>query len=266
MADTWEILAIKYGEHLNRTRAESFLHPDDHASPYPLDYFVFLITNGRRNILVDTGFSRAEAPGRNRKLEVEPRDVLKSIGVDAEKVPDVIITHLHYDHAGTLDHFPGAKFHLQEAEMQYATGPCMCEATMRTPFTVDHVCQMVKNVYSGKVQFHDGDGEIAPGVTVHKCSGHSKGLQSIRVMTAHGPVALASDAVHFYENIEQRRPFFITIDVEDTLKTYDKLQKLAGGELKNVVPGHDPRILQRYPAWKPETKGVVHKLDVPRIG
>ena len=136
---------------------------------------------------------------------------------------------------------------------------------MRTPFTPDHVCQMVKNVYSGRVQFHDGDGQVAPGITVHKSPGHSQGIQAIKVNTAHGPVVLASDVVHFYANIEQRRPFYITIDMQATLKSYDTLIGMAGG-LKNVIPGHDPLILKRYPAWKPETAGLVHKLDAPRIG
>ena len=164
-----------------------------------------------------------------------------------------------------MDQFFNTKFHLQGAEMAYATGLCMCEASMRTPFTADHVCQMVRHVYSGRVHFHDGDSEIAPGITVHRSPGHSKGIQAIRVMTAHGPVVMASDVVHFYANIEQRRPFFITIDQEETLKSYDRLISLAGG-LKNVIPGHDPLILKRYPAWKPETAGLVHKLDAPRIG
>ena len=149
--------------------------------------------------------------------------------------------------------------------MAYATGKCMCEPSMRGPFTPDHVCQMVKNVYSGRVQFHDGDGQVAPGITVHKSPGHSQGIQAIKVNTAHGPVVLASDVVHFYGNIEQRRPFFITIDMQATLKSYDTLIAMAGG-LKNVIPGHDPLILKRYPAWKSETAGLVHKLDAPRIG
>jgi glyoxylase-like metal-dependent hydrolase (beta-lactamase superfamily II) len=78
-------------------------------------------------------------------------------------------------------------------------------------------------------------------------------------------VVLASDVVHFYGNIEQRRPFYITIDMAETLKSYDRLIAMGGG-LKNVIPGHDPLILKRYPAWKPETQGLVHKLDAPRIG
>lgn len=268
MTATYEILAVKYGENTKRVAADNFMHPtpDDHASPMPIDYFVFVIRNADRTILVDTGFDRKEAAARGRSLTHEPIEVLQRVGIAPQSIKETIITHLHFDHAGTMDQFPASKFHLQEAEMAYATGRCMCEPSMRGPFTPDHVCQMVKNVYSGRVQFHDGDGEVAPGVTVHKSPGHSQGIQAIRVMTAHGPVVLASDVVHFYANIEERRPFYITIDAEATLRSYDRLAVLAGGGLKNVIPGHDPLILKRYPAWKPETAGIVHKLDAPRIG
>lgn len=265
MSDTYEILAVKYGEMLNRTRADNFMMPDDHAAPMPIDYFLFVVRNQQRTILIDTGFDHAEAARRGRKLTLEPHEALKRIGIDPEKVPDVVITHLHYDHAGTMPDFKAAKFHIQDAEVAYATGRCMCEGAMRVPFTADHVCELVKNVYSGRVAFHDGDGQIAPGVTVHHCPGHSKGLQSIRVKTQSGYVVLASDAVHFYENIEKRKPFFITIDVDATLRTYTRLEAMATSP-KHVVPGHDPQILRRYPAWKPETAGFVHRLDVPRIG
>ena len=267
MAETYEILAVKYGENLQRKAADNYMlpHPDDHASAMPIDYFVFVIRNANRTILVDTGFDHKEAAARGRKITEEPIVSLKRIGIEPAAIKETIITHLHFDHAGTMDQFPASKFHLQEAEMAYATGKCMCEASMRVPFTADHVCQMVKHVYSGRVQFHDGDGQVAPGITVHKCPGHSKGIQAIRVNTAHGPVVLASDVVHFYGNIEQRRPFFITIDQEATLRSYDRLIDMAGG-LKNVIPGHDPLILKRYPAWKAETAGLVHKLDAPRIG
>ena len=265
MADmeTYEVFALKYGSHTNRTRADNFMHPDDHATPMPLDYYVWIVRNQNRTIMVDTGFDRAEASRRGRKIDHEPREVMKHLGIESEKIEHVVVTHLHYDHAGTFDHLPSARFHLQEAEMAYATGKCMCEPALQVPFTVDHVCQMVKNVYSGRVQFHDGDGQVAPGVTVHKCPGHSKGLQSVRVMTDSGPLVLASDAVHFYENIEKRKPFFITIDADATLRTYDRLAGLGNG-ITNVIPGHDPRVLDRYPAWKSETKGIVHRLDVGR--
>jgi len=263
-AESYEILAIRYGTHANRVRNDNFLLADDHASPQPIAYYVWVIRNDHRTVLLDTGFSHAEAKERGRNLEREPRDALRLIGVDAASVENVIISHLHYDHAGTLNHYPAARFHLQEAEMAYATGRCMCDEILRRPFNADHVCQMVRSVYSGRVRFHDGDGEIAPGITVHAAPGHSKGLQCVRVRTQSGWVVLAADASHLYENFEQRRPFPIVVDVEATLRTYDKLEALATSR-RHVVPGHDPLVLQRYPALNDRTEGIVHRLDVARI-
>ncbi len=261
--ETYEILAVKYGTQTGRTRKDNFMHDDDHAAPGPIDYFVWVIRNAHRTILVDTGFDRKEAEKRGRQIAHEPREILTQIGVDADSIENLIVSHLHFDHAGTLHDFPAAQFHLQESEMAYATGRCMCDEALRLPFTADHVCEMVKSVYSGRVTFYDGDGYIAPGITVHHAPGHSKGIQCVRVMTEHGPVVLATDAAHFYENFEKRKPFSITVDVEATLRSYDKLAALAG-DPRNVIPGHDPIVLQRYPALKPDSEGIVHKLDVPR--
>jgi glyoxylase-like metal-dependent hydrolase (beta-lactamase superfamily II) len=264
--DTYEILAVKYAERLDRFRAESFImaEPDDHATPHPIDYFVWVIRNGARTILVDSGFDEAEARKRNRKVTLAPAAALERIGITASQIDQLVITHLHYDHAGTLGAFPKATFHLQAAEMQYATGPCMCHAALRMPFTADHVCEMVRHVYSGRVAFHEGDAEIAPGITVHKTGGHSRGLQCVRVATASGPVVLASDASHYYENFEKGKVFPIVVDAEDTLRGYARLKQLAASP-RHVVPGHDPLVLQRYPALNSQTAGFVHRLDVPRL-
>ncbi len=265
MSEAYEILAIKYAERVNRIRGESFILADDHLSPHPMDYFVWVLRNAKRTIVVDTGFDAAEAQKRGRTVLRSPAEALAEIGVDAAKVDDVIITHLHYDHAGTMADFPKAKFHLQAAEMAFATGPCMCEPHLRWPFTVGHVCEMVQNVYSGRVVFADGEAEVAPGVTVHKIGGHSRGLQAVRVMTAVGPVVLASDAAHYYETFEQAKPFVIVVDMDDMLKGYKTIQKLAG-DPKRVIPGHDPLVLKRYPPLTAASAGVVHRLDVQRLG
>ena len=264
MSEIYEILALKYASVTNRTRLDSFMFPDDHASSHPMDYFVWVIRNENRTILLDTGFDRAEARRRDRSVEREPPEALQQIGIAAESIETVILSHLHYDHAGTLDRYPAARFHIQASEMAFATGPCMCEHAIAGPYTVDHVCSLVRKVYSGRVQFHEGDGEIAPGVTVHRTSGHTAGLQSVRVATASGYVVLASDAAHYYENVEMRKPFSITLDVAETLRSYTRLEALASSR-KHVVPGHDPLVIERYPAWKPQTQGIVHRLDVPRL-
>lgn len=264
MIETYEILAVKYARHAERTRAENYLWPDDHASSQPLDFFIWVIRNQARTILVDTGFDGAEAKRRNRPINIEPVEALKHMGIAADTLDTVIITHLHHDHAGTLDSFPAARFHVQEAEVAYATGPCMCEEMLQRPYTADHICSLVKKIYSGRVQFHNGDAEVAPGITIHSVPGHTKGMQCVRVQTQSGAVVLASDATHYYENFEKRQPFSVTVDVEQTLRSYNRLEQLAASRA-HIVPGHDPLVLERYPAWKPETKGSVHRLDLPRL-
>jgi glyoxylase-like metal-dependent hydrolase (beta-lactamase superfamily II) len=264
MTETYEILAIKYACHAERTRAANFLWPDDHASPQPLDFYVWVIRNANRTILVDTGYDAAEGVRRERPIEIEPVEALKRIGIDPETLDTVIITHLHFDHAGTLDRFPAARFHVQAAEVAYATGPCMCEATLQKPYHPDHVCSLVQKIYSGRVQLHDGDGQVAPGVTLHAVPGHTMGLQCVRVETQSGPVVLASDATHYYENFEKRQPFSVTVDVAQTLRSYTRIEQLAASR-SHIIPGHDPLVLVRYPALSAQTKNSVHRVDLPRL-
>jgi glyoxylase-like metal-dependent hydrolase (beta-lactamase superfamily II) len=263
MSETYEIFVLKYAEMLNRIRADNFIGSDDHTSPGPIDYFVWVVRNEQRTIVVDTGFDVEEGGRRGRVVLRTPAAALAMFGVDATAVRDVVITHLHFDHAGTLSSFPNATFHLQAAEMAFATGPSMCHPHMRWPFTAEHVCEVVRNVYSGRVMFYDGDSQIAPGITLHKIGGHSPGLQAVTVMTANGLIVLASDAAHFYETFELGRPFPIVVDMEAVQNGYATLKRLAG-DPRQIVPGHDPLVLKRYPPLTAASAGIVHRLDVPR--
>ena len=152
---------------------------------------------------------------------------LKAIGVEPGDVRDVILSHMHYDHCGNYDLFPHARYHLQDIEMAYATGRCMCHAGLRAPFEEDDVVAMVRKLFAGRVVFHDGVDELAPGLSVHHVGGHSKGLQVVRVWTQRGWMVLASDASHFYANMEEGRAFPIMHSHEDTLAGYDTMRKLA---------------------------------------
>ena len=104
---------------------------DDHDAPHPIDYFVWVIRNANRTILVDCGFDEAEGTKRGRKIARTPAAALEMLGISPAEIEQLIVSHLHYDHAGTLAAFPNARFHLQAAEMAYATGPCMCHNHLR---------------------------------------------------------------------------------------------------------------------------------------
>jgi len=118
----------------------------------------------------------------------------------------------------------------------------------------------VRRVYAGRVRFHDGDGELAPGVTLHHVGGHTLGLQIVRVATRRGWVVLASDASHFYANMEQSRPFPIVYNVGDMVEGWRRAQALAESPA-HVIPGHDPLVMERYPAPAAPLRGTVVRLD-----
>jgi len=253
----WQVHSIKYADRNARTRADSFIFDDNHDAPHAMDYFMWLLRKGDRVILVDTGYDDAEAAARGRPIRLDPGAALAPFGLTPMDITEVIVTHLHYDHAGGLHLFPNAKLHLQAAEMAYATGPCMCHDTLRMPFTADHICEAVKRLYSGKLTFHDGTAEIAEGLSVHCIGGHSRGLQAVRVRTKAGWMVLASDAAHFYENVFARKPFPIVVDLQNMLDGYDILHKLASTR-SLIIPGHDPLVRDYFPQ---DLAPHIHRLD-----
>lgn len=260
----WDVYALRYAVH-ERAASENFLRPPDlHDAPMPMDYFVWVLRSGGETFVVDTGFTPEGGARRGRTLIRPVETALRQLGVEPEAVADVVITHLHYDHAGNLDLFPQARFHLQDAEMSFATGRHMCQACIRYPFEVEDVVRMVRAVYAERVVFHDGDAEIAEGVSLHKVGGHSAGLQMVRIDTARGPVVLASDAAHFLANIERQNPFPIFVDLGALAQGWRLAQRLAGAD-ERVIPGHDPLVRTGYPAFE-GSDGETVALHLPPLG
>jgi glyoxylase-like metal-dependent hydrolase (beta-lactamase superfamily II) len=256
---SYAIHAVRYARH-DRPARDNFLDTDPHDGPMPLDYFVWAIVGAERSFVVDTGFGPAEATARGRELIRSPGEGLRAIGIDPATVADVIVTHMHYDHAGNLDLFPNATFHIQDREMRYCTGRCMAHGHLSGSFAPADVEAMIRRVYQGRVVFHDGDAELAPGVSVHFIGGHTMGLQAVRVLTARGHVVLASDAAHLYLHLTERRAFPVVYNVADMLAGHDRLRRLASSE-RHIVPGHDPLVMRRYPASRPELETIVARLD-----
>ena len=145
--------------------------------------------------------------------------------------------------------------------MQFATGRHMCHSPFQHAFEVEDVVGMVRAVYGKRVVFHDGDEEIAPGISVHLIGGHTMGIQSVRVMTRNGWLVLASDASHYFWGVRENKLFSIVYSVADMLAGYDKLKKLADGNVDMVVPGHDAAVMTKYPASRAGLEGVCVRLD-----
>ncbi|MFT4509298.1 N-acyl homoserine lactonase family protein [Caballeronia sp. 15711] len=259
----YELFAIRYASRAG-TRAGNFIGGDPHDSPMPMDYFIWLAKSPTRTFVIDLGFTAEVAEKRGRDYLRCPTEGLAQLGVDAAQVEDIIVTHLHYDHVGTFAQFPRARFHLQDAEMDYATGRYMRHKRFNHGYEVDDVVGVVRLVYKDRVSFHAGDAELAPGLSVHHIGGHTAGLQCVRVFTRRGWVVIASDASHYYEHFETGRSYPTVFHVGQTLEGYDTLQRLADSP-RHIVPGHDPLVMKRYPPASPELEGIAVRLDVEPI-
>jgi glyoxylase-like metal-dependent hydrolase (beta-lactamase superfamily II) len=262
MVAPYEVFAIRYA-HLERTARHNFLGGDEHDGPMPLDYYVWVIVNPERTVLVDTGFDHDAARRRGRRIVRPVAEGLSAIGISADGIEHIVISHMHYDHAGNHQLFPRARYHLQDAEMAYCTGRCMADREVGGVFDASAVTAMVDKVFAGRVQFHDGDKEIAPGISLHKVGGHTRGMQIVRVATARGWVVLGSDTAHFYANLEPGRPFPIL----DSLPAYIEAQRTAlrlASSPQHFIPGHDPLVLARYPHARAGLEGVA-RLDLEPV-
>jgi glyoxylase-like metal-dependent hydrolase (beta-lactamase superfamily II) len=243
-----EIYAVKYGQYVG-TRGHYFYGSagDPHEAPVPIDYFVWLIRGPAEDIVVDLGFREASGTRRGRTHLRRPADGLALLGVDCAAVPLVIVSHFHYDHIGDVSPFASARFVLQDREMAFWTGRYAARREFRHSTEVDDVVELVRANYARRLQFVDGDAQIAEGVTVHHVGGHTAGLQVVKVETRKGLVVLAIDAAHFYANLEHDAPFAVMNDLAGMYGAFDRLHDLAGSD-GVIVPGHDPEVLKRFPA------------------
>jgi glyoxylase-like metal-dependent hydrolase (beta-lactamase superfamily II) len=255
------IFAIRYATR-PAMRHDHFIGGDPHDAPMPMDYFTWAIVDlTGRVLLVDTGFTAKTAAARERTFLRCPTDGLRLLGIAPESIKDVVLTHLHYDHVGNFHKFPAARFHLQEREMAFATGRYMRYPLFGHAFEVEDIVGMVRLNFEGRVEYYGGDAELVPGVTLHLLGGHTGGLQIVRVHTARGWVVLASDATHFYENMQTHRPFTTSFHLGDVVDGFRTVERLAASP-RHIVPGHDPLVMKQYPAPAPELEGVIVRLDV----
>jgi glyoxylase-like metal-dependent hydrolase (beta-lactamase superfamily II) len=227
-----EILAVRYGT-LAATKGELF-HAFDSGEPQDLDYFFWVLRYDDAAVLVDTGFDPVVAERRGRTCLCPPVEALARLGIDS--VQRIVVTHFHYDHVGNLRAFPDAELLVPERELEFWTGPGLSD-----PRFAGHVeAAEVEWIAASGARTYAGGDEVAPGVTALALPGHTPGQMGLVV----DGVVLASDAVHFYEELEQRRPFWVFTDLPAMRASYEVLASTDG----ILVPGHDPQVMERFEA------------------
>ena len=250
----YEVYALRYAT-LPDFPVADLVAGADKARKLDIAMLIWLVRGNGKNILVDTGFYRPQFfKDWNVKDFTKPSEMLQRVGLKPEDITDVIITHLHWDHADGLDLFPNAKIWIQKDELQYYAGEAWQSRRTHGGIDPEDVLALVKLNTQGRVGLVNGDAqEILPGITCYTGGKHTYASQYVGVSTAGGTVVLASDNMYLYENLEKHVPIAATLDADSNLRAQDRMKQLAANP-KLIIPGHDPAVMTNFPQTAP---GVV---------
>ncbi|HEY6389944.1 MAG TPA: N-acyl homoserine lactonase family protein [Bryobacteraceae bacterium] len=246
-AAEYEVYAIRYAT-IPDFSVASLVAGADRARKLDIAMLVWLVRGNGRNILVDSGFYHEQFFRQWHVADfVKPADALSRVGLKADDITDVIITHLHWDHADGMDLFPKARVWLQKDELQYYAGEAWQSRATHGGIDPDDVIEAVKLNTQGRVGLVNGDAqEIIPGITCYTGGRHTYASQYVGVNTKAGIVILASDNMYLYENLEKHVPIAATLDAASNLRAQDRMKQLAANP-KLIIPGHDPAVMTNFP-------------------
>ena len=244
-----EVLAVKYGYRVT-TRAESYLNfhlYGEADADLGIDYYFWVIRDDQGVFLVDTGFAPEAGDRRHRAHFTTPAEVLPGLGTAPEDVTAIVITHAHWDHIGNIRQFPRAQLIMTEAEYAFWTSPLAARKHFAAHCEPEEIALLRQARAEDRLTLFTGQHTLAPGIELVEVGGHTPGQLIASVATPErGTAVLASDALHFYEEVERDRPFAILADLPAMYRAYDTLAQLATQPGTHLVAGHDPLVRARF--------------------
>ena len=245
----YEVYAISYGV-IPDFSVAGLVAGADRSRKLDIQMMVWLLkgSNGA-NLLVDSGFYRDKLFKQWKVKDfIKPSEAIAKLALTPEDITDVIITHMHWDHAGGMDLFPKARIWIQQDEYTYYTGEAWQPGGSHGGIDIEDVMALVKANTEGRVRLVKGDDQEAiDGIRFYTGGRHTYASQYVAVKTKTGTTVIASDNCYLYENLDKRAPIAQTLDAASNLRAQDRMKQLASSP-RLIVPGHDPAVFTRFPA------------------
>jgi len=252
----YEIYAVKYAGPVPRSGAH-LRWQKDWDKKASGNYYNWVIRNKQTTILVDTGCTPESAHQKGLRHYINPARILPGISIDPKEIEWVILTHLHWDHAGGAVFFPHATFFLHEKEYSFWTENSI---SLAPPFKslIDHkALRYIREAYkNGLVRLIRNNRQIFPGIGAVFAPGHSPGLMAVSVNTEKGTAILGSDSAFIAENYSERWPHDIFCNMADYMRTVAVLKKKVSSK-ELLFAGHDPVMADGYPLVAPHITRLV---------
>jgi len=249
----WRIKAIDTGSSTIDKSIITYMR--DFGTPIKIPRVVWAI-EGETTLIVDASVPRDGKPSEfigeqfERSPQQEPEAALRLAGVEPKDVEHVILTHLHWDHAGNCDLFSEARLWAQGAEYRYAMTP---GRFFRKSFLAPLSGWEYPPPYLlPNLSFIEGETELMPGIRLLPVPGHTPGSQAVLVDTEDGTYCIAGDAVMSYENLEHDLPPGFHVHVDHSMDSMDLLRQRA----THILPSHDYKLfggeqVVEFPGSKP---------------
>lgn len=255
---TYDVYALKFSSG-GRWPISLWVDKGPEKDSVSIEFMIWLIkgSNGK-NILLDAGF----LPGLEDAKEFplanyhRPDSVLLKLGLRAEDITDVIISHPHWDHIDGLSVFPKAQVWMQKEDYNYFVSGSWQKGGEHGGYNQRDVHMMVDLNIKGRLQLVDGDDkEIIPGIKVYTGSRHTFNSQYVGVTSGSKKIILASDNIWVYYSLEHLMPASVggTMDPAGYVKAMQRMKTLVS-DPKYIIPGHDSRIFSIFTVVK---EGVV---------
>jgi glyoxylase-like metal-dependent hydrolase (beta-lactamase superfamily II) len=218
--------------------------------------------SGRPQVfVVDTGFASGRSMTGREFADFEtPAEILGKVELEPKDVTTILLTHLHFDHAGNIGAFKNATILLQRCEYEgwkrvlrlLPEAPAGKQNWTLSSMNPHDLIQIDRAIADGRLTLIDGVHEVSPGLNLRLAAdSHTFGSQWIEILTPEGPYVLAGDVIASYANVERMwPPGYHQGNCWNLLAAYREVQNSVGqAQWHRIVPGHDMELFRRMSSW-----------------
>lgn len=250
--ETYEVYALRYASR-QAEKAREFFAFDHYGEPNQIgrmDYYFWLARNGNRTVLIDCGYNLDRARRKKRYADNEPSHdpltLLELMKVKPTDIDHVVLSHMHLDHVGNVGEFPNATFSMARSEFDFWTGKDGARELLAAAVDADEKELIVDLKRKGRLHLVEESEELFPGIRATKLGGHTPGLLMTEITGRTNHIVVASDGIHYYEEFEKDRPFWLFVDLLATYRSLELFREFAAQPNTAVIPGHDPAVMRNF--------------------